>query len=138
MHPIYLCSMGANIAPESNFAAAQESISELGKAYYSRAIYTQPVNMCSEHDFLNALFLIVSPLDSIALKKRFNAIEISLGRDRDDPQSSTKDRPMDIDILGELNSEQVWQEVPDYLQEVIPNLKPIADELVQTQGALHD
>jgi len=130
--------MGANIAPESNFAAARELILKLGKAYYSRAIYTQPVDMRSEHDFLNALFLIVSPLDSVALKEHFNAIEISLGRDRDDPLSSKKDRPMDIDILGELSSDLVWQEVPDYLQEVVPNLKPIADKLVQTQGALHD
>jgi 2-amino-4-hydroxy-6-hydroxymethyldihydropteridine diphosphokinase len=135
MHPIYLCSMGANIAPENNFAAARELISELGKAYYSRAIYTQPVNMRSDNDFLNALFLLISPLDGDALKARFNAIEISLGRDRNDPLSSKKDRPMDIDILGELSADDVWQEVPTYLDEVVQSLKPIADQLIQTQGA---
>lgn len=127
----YLCSMGANIAPEINFAAARDYLSKLGQAYYSRAFYTQPVAMDSDKEFLNALFVLTSELDHASLKQQFNTIEKQLGRDRDDPLSAHKDRPMDIDILGTLTSEQVWLQVPEYLRNAIPSIRPIAEQLLQ-------
>lgn len=125
----YLCSMGANIAPEANFAAARELLSQFGHAYYSRAVYTQPVAMTTNHQFLNALFIFVTDLDPVSLKEQFNTIEQRLGRDRDDPLSAQKDRPMDIDILGDCCSSEAWQQVPSYLQCVVPNLRPIVEQL---------
>jgi len=125
----YLCSMGANLQPEQNFAKARSALQQLGEAYYSRAIYTKPVAMNSQRDFLNALFILRSEIDQYRLKREFNAIEQHLGRDRSDPLCGIKDRPMDIDILGLLSSiddnhnQVTWQQVPDYLQTVVPNLR---------------
>ncbi|MDX1706422.1 2-amino-4-hydroxy-6-hydroxymethyldihydropteridine diphosphokinase [Pseudidiomarina sp.] len=121
MSHLFLCSMGANIRPEQHFAAARELISDLGTAHYSRSIYTEPVAIETSRDFLNALFLLQTDYDAEELKQRFNQIEATLGRDRSDPQSSQKDRPMDIDIIGDLNgadTERVWQQVPAYLSGV--------------------
>lgn len=121
MSHLFLCSMGANMCPEQHFAAARELISDLGTAHYSRAIYTKPVAIETSSDFLNALFLLETDFDADELKQRFNQIEAALGRDRSDPQSSQKDRPMDIDIIGDLNgagTARVWQQVPAYLTAV--------------------
>src|SRR5690554_4523251 len=131
MHRIFLCSMGANIAPEVNFAKARAQLNGFGQAYYSRAIYTRPVAMQSDFEFLNALFLFETELDAHQLKQRFNAIEIALGRDREHPQSATRDRPMDIDILGEFPQADVWQQVPNYLESVVTTLKPLVNQLVR-------
>ncbi|RWU11604.1 2-amino-4-hydroxy-6-hydroxymethyldihydropteridine diphosphokinase [Pseudidiomarina gelatinasegens] len=138
MPQIYLCTMGANLAPETNFAKAREQIARYGRAHYSRAIYTRPVAMESDLDFLNALFLLETDLDSDALKLHFNAIEIDLGRDRTDPLSSQKDRPMDIDILGNLMHKDIWQLVPSYLKPVISTLKPMANSLQQQLDFQHE
>src|SRR5690554_5388199 len=119
MHRIFLCSMGANLAPEVNFAKAREKLNGFGQAYYSRAIYTRPVAMQSDFEFLNALFLFETELDVQQLKQQFNAIEIALGRDRDHPESATRDRPMDIDILAEVPQADLWQQVPKYLEPVV-------------------
>lgn len=122
----YLCSMGANIAPEKNFALAKEALTKLGRTYFSSARYTKPVAIDTKHDFLNALLIVESELSAEQLKARFNEIEEALGRDRSDPMSSEKDRPMDIDILAELanvQSEEPWQQVPSYLASMADELK---------------
>jgi 2-amino-4-hydroxy-6-hydroxymethyldihydropteridine diphosphokinase len=128
----FLCSMGANLQPEFNFAKARSALISLGEAYYSRAIYTKPVAMQSSHDFLNALFILRTELDPVSLKQQFNAIEQQLGRDRSDPLSAIKDRPMDIDIIGQLNASQaaaVWQQVPDYLATTTASLQQLYNQL---------
>lgn len=131
----YLCSMGANLQPEQNFAKARSVVQQLGDAYYSKAIYTKPVAMSSQRDFLNALFILRSDIDSHRLKLQFNAIEQQLGRDRSDPLCSMKDRPMDIDILGllssidDLHNHQIWQQVPNYLQAAVPSLQQLFSQL---------
>ncbi len=126
MTRVFLCSMGANLAPELNFAKAREQLSPLGTVYYSRAIYTKPVDMESSNDFLNALMLVQTSMDASTLKQHFNTIEVSLGRDRNDPQSAFKDRPIDLDILCEVQGQQsCWNMVPDYLQDTIPTLRGI-------------
>lgn len=131
MRQLFLCTMGANIAPEANFAKARERLKALGEVHFSHAIYTQPVAMQSQLQFLNALLLIDTSLNAEQLKKRFNAIEIELGRDRADPLSSEKDRPMDIDILGAANDPKSWQQVPDYLMTLVEGLRPLAQQLTK-------
>lgn len=118
----FLCSMGANLAPEKNFALARQQIDALGTVTYSVATYTQPVAIETHHDFLNALFLIETQLDAVALKQQFNRIEEHLGRDRTDPLSSQKDRPMDIDILAHFPHEP-WPTMPAYLEEMAQDLR---------------
>lgn len=128
----FLCSMGANLQPEQNFASARSALVRFGDAYYSRAIYTKPVAMNSSHDFLNALFIFRTELTGAELKQHFNAIEQQLGRDRSDPHSAIKDRPMDIDILGQFGAAQnqpVWQQVPSYLQPAVPALQQLFQQL---------
>lgn len=132
MNYVYLCSMGANLAPEENFAKARSKLTPLGDVHYSRAVYTKPVDIDTEHDFLNALFVIATQLDAEVLKMAFNKIEVELGRDRSDPDCSQKDRPMDLDILGAIETD-VWRVVPNYLEPVIPSLKPIALALTQQE-----
>jgi 2-amino-4-hydroxy-6-hydroxymethyldihydropteridine diphosphokinase len=132
----FLCSMGANLQPEFNFAKARSALINLGEAYYSRAIYTKPVAMQSAHDFLNALFILHTELDAASLKQQFNAIEQQLGRDRSDPLSAIKDRPMDIDIIGQLTADHsaaVWQQVPDYLASSSAGLKQLYNQLEAVQ-----
>lgn len=132
----FLCSMGANLQPEQNFAKARSALLRIGEAYYSRAIYTKPVAMTSTHDFLNALFILHTELDSVALKQQFNAIEQQLGRDRSDPNSAIKDRPMDIDILGPLSVAEhmtTWQQVPNYLQPAMAGLQQLFHQFETTQ-----
>lgn len=114
MSHAFLCSLGSNIEPELNFQLVRPQLEQLGQLYYSEVIYTKPVDINTQHDFLNGLFVIFSALDAVQLKQRFNEIEIALGRDRSDPDCSVKDRPMDIDILAPFNA-YAWKAVPSYL-----------------------
>ena len=82
-------------------------------------IVTQPVDMKTNHPFLNALFTLDTELTAEQLKRQFNQIEETLGRDRSDPMSSVKDRPIDIDILGLVNESP---DIPDYLQSLTTEL----------------
>ncbi|RUO62101.1 2-amino-4-hydroxy-6-hydroxymethyldihydropteridine diphosphokinase [Pseudidiomarina insulisalsae] len=126
MTQIFLCSMGANLDPETNFTVARQQVEQLGQVVFSSAHYTQPVAIETQHQFLNALFVIETELEQAKLKQSFNHIEEKLGRDRSDPNSSEKDRPMDIDILGPLNTGNdtaTWRSVPDYLQTMARELQ---------------
>ena len=84
----------------------------------SRAIQTEPVGIVSDRKFLNMIAYLESDLDPTALKAFFNRIEAELGRDRSDPLRKVKDRTIDLDILGEVRTEEDWFkmmiEVPDY------------------------
>ncbi|HAD48679.1 MAG TPA: 2-amino-4-hydroxy-6-hydroxymethyldihydropteridine diphosphokinase [Idiomarina sp.] len=121
----YLCSLGSNIEPELHFSRAKHYLAKLAdELEFSRDITTKPVGMNTNHPFLNALFILETALTPTALKAEFNQIEVLLGRDRSDPLCSVKDRPIDIDILGELDESP---EVPDYLQQLIPDLTAVGE-----------
>ncbi|EKE82945.1 2-amino-4-hydroxy-6-hydroxymethyldihydropteridine diphosphokinase [Idiomarina xiamenensis] len=111
----YLCSLGSNLQAAFNIERAQQALAQLpGQLYTSAVIKTKPVAIDTDNDFLNALFIIDTPLNATQLKQYFNAIEIAQGRDRDDPRCSEKDRPIDIDILSDDIHDN--RQVPDYLQ----------------------
>lgn len=111
---MYLCSLGSNIEPELHFSRAKHYLAKLSEEIeFSRDIVTQPVGIKTNKPFLNALFTLKTALPANELKQHFNEIEELLGRDRSDPQSSIKDRPIDIDILGPLTEQP---QVPEYLQ----------------------
>jgi|AntRauTorckE6833_2_1112554.scaffolds.fasta_scaffold52738_2 2-amino-4-hydroxy-6-hydroxymethyldihydropteridine diphosphokinase len=96
----YLCGLGSNIEPQKNLA---ETVVRLlhahGSVWLSPVVHTQPKGIETERSFLNALVVVFSLLPPGQLKNEMNALEESLGRDRSDPMSSLKDRPIDIDIL---------------------------------------
>lgn len=116
----YLCSLGSNIDPEMNIHHAKQQLRTLsGDCLFSQNITTKPVDIDTTNVFLNALFIIDTPLSSGELKQQFNQIEEALGRDRSDPERSKKDRTIDIDILGLLDERP---DVPDYLQSLTTEL----------------
>lgn len=116
----YLCSLGSNIEPQRNFPQAQTALKALSdNISFSRNIPTSPVNMNTDRNFLNALFIIQTPMTADQLKCEFNKIEEALGRDRSDPQRSLKDRTIDIDILGRVEEEP---HVPGYLSSLLTDL----------------
>lgn len=116
----YLCSLGSNIEPQRYFPQAQAALQLLSSNLtFSRNIATTPVDMVTDNQFLNALFLIQTPLTELELKQEFNRIEEALGRDRSDPKRSVKDRTIDIDILGQPHAEP---QVPEYLASLLTDL----------------
>lgn len=98
---IYYLSLGSNIAPEANIALA---LQELTERYQFTAVLpivrTLPCAMVSNNSFLNTIAIIASDESPTALKKWLNNLEEAHGRNRNDPLSSAKDRPLDIDILA--------------------------------------
>ena len=97
----YLCGMGSNIDPAGNLPRALARLSQaFGTLRVSEVIHTPPYGMCSPNSFLNALVMFATDQSQPQLKAWLNQLEIELGRDRTHPQSSTRDRPMDIDILA--------------------------------------
>lgn len=99
----FFIGIGSNIQPNHNFPQIMTKlVKEFGKLQLSRVIYTTPVGMTSKHLFLNAVLYLECELRPEQLKETFNCIEISLGRDRCDPQRNVKDRLADLDILLSL------------------------------------
>lgn len=96
----YLCGLGSNIQPEVNLPQAVARLAgRFGPVWLSAVIRTRPEGMSTPNPFLNALAVFASDLSPEQLKFELNALEESMGRDRSDPLSSRKDRPIDVDIL---------------------------------------
>jgi len=97
----YYLSLGSNLEPEKNMLQAIRYLSKtFGKLLLLPVVRTTPCNMASNNNFLNTLVVINSTLDEVELKTVFNSMEEAAGRDRSDPERSTKDRPLDIDIIA--------------------------------------
>lgn len=96
----YYLSIGTNIEPEANAVRISTALAKMfGNYALYPFIYNAPVSMKSQRVFLNSLAIISSDLNKEEVKAELNKIEIQLGRDRQDPQRSEKDRTADIDIL---------------------------------------
>lgn len=117
----YLCSLGCNIKPQQHVPQAiDELIQFTSTITCSSFIYTIPVDMDSNNHFVNGLFYFTSELSAKTVKNHFNQLEITHGRDRQDPLSSVKDRVLDLDILASSNN---WAAIacatlPGYLVEL--------------------
>lgn len=126
----YLCSLGSNIAPEQHVPdGISQLVTQFAPVTFSSLIYTAPVDITSAHDFVNGLFYFESNRLPEEIKTQFNHLEISHGRNRKDPESSLKDRVLDLDILlvsHNLNDLKLFQSLPDYL-------KPLQQELFSHQ-----
>lgn len=97
----YYLSLGTNIQPEINAANMVRLLTEqFGPLITYPFVYTQPENIATKNDFLNSLCIIFAYMHETACKDKLNDIETQLGRNRDDPNRSLKDRTADIDILG--------------------------------------
>jgi 2-amino-4-hydroxy-6-hydroxymethyldihydropteridine diphosphokinase len=123
----YLISLGSNIDPQKHVPLALEEVADhAGLIVLSRAIETAPVGMDSQNRFLNLVAFLETSLEAPRLKATFNAIETALGRDRTDPLSKVKDRPIDLDILAEVQTlEDVATAIttcPTYCQAILLEL----------------
>lgn len=95
----FLCSLGSNVSPRQNLAdAVVELVSEFGCVTFSPLIRTEPVELSTCNRFINGLFSFRSELEPSLVKTIFNRLEMSHGRNRNDPHRSEKDRPLDLDI----------------------------------------
>jgi len=98
----YYLSIGTNIEPERNAADIIKMLAQaFGPFVMYPFIYTQPDRIPTTNIFLNTTAIVFSLSSLNDTKNELNKIEIALGRNRDDPARSTKDRTADIDILGQ-------------------------------------
>ncbi|MDB2705223.1 2-amino-4-hydroxy-6-hydroxymethyldihydropteridine diphosphokinase [Pseudomonadota bacterium] len=100
----YLLGIGSNIEPHDNI---KKIVTLLLKHYpqltLSRVLSIPPIGMNSTRDFLNVVVFIETKDAEQDLKQICNSIEITLGRNRNDPDRKTKDRPADLDILTKFS-----------------------------------
>ena len=117
-----LCSLGSNLDPIANTAKTLGTMAQwFGQVKVSPLIETDAVDVDGDHAFLNGLVRFQSELDDSALKQRLSGLEIALGRDRSHPDSKTRARPMDIDILARaatLDALRVTETTP-YLDQML-------------------
>lgn len=103
----FLLGLGSNIQPEQNLPKAQSALEEVGQiATCSPALSTQAVGKSFHQSFHNQLLVFESELPAPLLKQKLQQIEVALGREPKSPARKTKDRTIDIDILGQGNSQQ--------------------------------
>lgn len=128
----YLCSIGSNLDPAQHVSqAVGELLARFGHLRLSSVIQTKPVGMQSRHDFLNCLFIVESELSQAQLKAEFVTMELTHGRDRGNPLCKVTDRPLDIDILAQGQSDDfAGAGVDSYLGELLAEF--------YDQGQVHD
>ncbi|WP_432452245.1 MULTISPECIES: 2-amino-4-hydroxy-6-hydroxymethyldihydropteridine diphosphokinase [unclassified Agarivorans] len=104
----YLCSLGSNIQPLQHIPQAVKQLCiRLHPITFSAFIQTAPSQLQSKHDFINGLAWFHSHQSAPTLKRFFNQLEDFHGRNRKDPLSSDKDRPLDIDLIGAAKQPQL-------------------------------
>lgn len=124
----YIIGIGSNIDPAENVARGLKKLRACGeRLVISRIWQTEPVNMVSDHPFFNLVAYLETALDADHLKKEFNALEESLGRDRSDPERAVKDRPLDLDILVQIIPNTEWDLI---FPEVDEYYRPLLQELI--------
>ncbi len=97
----YYLSIGSNINPKENSVRIITSmLKHFGPLVAYPFVRTIPDKIITKNSFLNSVAIVRSSLEPDEFKRILNSIETSLGRDRNDPEKSIKDRTADIDILG--------------------------------------
>ncbi|NOQ81981.1 MAG: 2-amino-4-hydroxy-6-hydroxymethyldihydropteridine diphosphokinase [Methylophaga sp.] len=126
----YLLGIGSNIDPHENIS---QIIKLLLKHYpllsLSRVLEIPPIGMNSQRDFLNVVVFIQTEQAEVDLKAICNSIEVQLGRNRNDPERKTKDRPADLDILTKIQL-PTEADRPAHLITDEYFLYPLLDELI--------
>lgn len=124
----YFIGLGSNIAPQANIVRMLEALRTIAPALaIGRVVETAPVAVAGD-PFLNVPVALRCDLNPQELKARLNAIEAALGRDRGDPQSKTKSRPADLDILLWIDDKATA--VPADLLPHEPYMRPMLLELL--------
>ncbi|GEM_PF-7090282 len=119
----YHLSLGTNLEPQKNAAAILHALcAHFGEVVICPFIETTPHSIKTDKMFLNAVAIVRSDKTPEQIKAITNQIEVSLGRDRSDPNSSKKDRAADIDIehvASDLNFNYFKACPEPYIHEVL-------------------
>ncbi len=103
----YHVSIGSNIHPSKNIGCAVAKLTEcFGELTLFPRVVTDAVDMIEVNEFINTAAIFQSSMIPSEVKAILNDIERDLGRDRDDPLCSVKNRCCDIDICQVLNDPQ--------------------------------
>jgi 2-amino-4-hydroxy-6-hydroxymethyldihydropteridine diphosphokinase len=92
-----LLSLGSNLEPERNLAAAAAALRARFPGVRFSPVYRVPAVGFEGPDFLNAAARLESDLDPVALDAWLHALEDAQGRRRDVPRFSS--RTLDIDLV---------------------------------------
>lgn len=107
----YIISIGSSIKPSQHVPwAMQKMCCEFDTVVVSRFHRTQAQGMKSHSLFWNGAVMVESDLSEPNLKTLLCSWEEESGRDRSHPQSSVKDRTLDLDIL--------WQDKRGWLEDL--------------------
>jgi len=107
-----------------------------GRLHLSRVLETEPYEVDDPRLFLNVAIAFEASVEASELKSWFNQLEQSQGRDRDDPLSSRKARPLDLDILFAL--EPGRSDLPVALVPGEPYARPFVLDLAAHLGLACD
>ncbi|RUO28887.1 2-amino-4-hydroxy-6-hydroxymethyldihydropteridine diphosphokinase [Aliidiomarina sedimenti] len=128
----YFLGLGSNLQPTSNLQTALHKLqAQFAQIILWPIIETEPVSIESQRIFLNTLVVVRSNWTPEQLKSWCNELEESLGRNRKDPLSSIKDRPLDIDILAQqsqLNLSVLECFTEPYVRQVIASAERATDQ----------
>jgi len=126
----FLLGIGSNIEPHQNITQIIRLLLEHFPSFsLSRVLEIPPIGMNSQRDFLNVVVFIQTEQAESDLKAICNTIEVQLGRNRNDPERKTKDRPADLDILTAIQLPEE-AERPAHLITDEYFLYPLLDELI--------
>jgi 2-amino-4-hydroxy-6-hydroxymethyldihydropteridine diphosphokinase len=120
----YVISLGSNINPEINISKAKTELHKIAQFIKeSSFIYTKPLLLIDQPDFLNGVILIHSEMDIPHLKDQLMLIEKKLGRVREFEKNGP--RTIDLDIIVSNNKvvdDDVFER--DFLQKAIKEVLP--------------
>jgi len=126
----FILGIGSNIDPHQNITQIIRLLLEhFPSLSLSRVLEIPPIGMNSQRDFLNVVVFIQTEQEESDLKAICNTIEVQLGRNRNDPERKTKDRPADLDILTAIQLPEE-AERPAHLITDEYFLYPLLDELI--------
>ena len=102
--------IGSNVDRERCIARVLHALLDLsGSVHVSRIVETPPIGLVDGGPaFLNVAAALPWDDETAALKQRLIAIEVALGRNRDDRRSSVKSRTADIDPVLRLESTSMY------------------------------
>jgi 2-amino-4-hydroxy-6-hydroxymethyldihydropteridine diphosphokinase len=120
----FIISLGSNINSEVNINKAKSELRKMAEVVKeSSFVYTKPLLMADQPDFLNGVILIRTEMDTPTLKDRLMLLETRLGRVRNIEINGP--RTIDLDIIvrnGKVVDNDVYER--DFLQKAILEVIP--------------
>ncbi|MBN2010557.1 2-amino-4-hydroxy-6-hydroxymethyldihydropteridine diphosphokinase [candidate division KSB1 bacterium] len=126
-----IIGVGSNIDPEKHIREARKLIADkFTLLRESEFIETAPIGYTNQANFINGAYLIQTPIEMLAVKRRLHIIEQALGRVR--TENKFGPRIIDLDIVvwnDEIVDDDVYERnfLKTSVLELIPTLKSKLD-----------